>query len=222
MKILEINNTKKGIFIERPNRYLSKISIDGKVELVHVHDPGKLRELLYEGNEVLIRKADNPNRKTKFDLIAAKKDGEYILVNSMYHRYISENFLKRKHKNLRAEVKHGKSRIDFLANDNIWIEIKGCTLSENGVAKFPDAPTKRGLKHLNELMDLKNQGYESHVYFLIFADAECFSPNYETDPEFSETLEKALESGVKIFPLLFSFEKNYVIFKRQIPMLFGR
>jgi sugar fermentation stimulation protein A len=222
MKILEINNTKKGIFIERPNRYLAKIYINDKIELVHVHDPGRLRELLYEGNEVLIREAYNPNRKTRFDLIAAKKDGEYILVNSMYHRYVSENFLKTKYKNLRSEVKHGKSRIDFLANDDTWIEIKGCTLSENGVARFPDAPTKRGLKHINELIDLKNQGYEACIYFLIFAEAEYFSPNYETDPEFSEKLEKAFENGVKIFPLLFSFEDNFIIFRKQIPLLLRR
>lgn len=211
MEILKINDTEKGIFIERPNRYLAKIEINNVVEDVHVHDPGRLKELLYPGNVVLIKREDNTNRKTKYDLIAAKKENEIVLVNSKYHRYIAEKILKNKYDNIKAEVKYRNSRIDFLAEDKIWIEIKGCTLSKNNVALFPDAPTKRGLKHLNELIELKEKGYEAHIYFLIFAKALYFSPNYETDPNFSNKLYEAVDKGVKVFPLLFSFKNNTII-----------
>ncbi|KLO21076.1 sugar fermentation stimulation protein [Marinitoga sp. 1197] len=219
MKIFEIKNTQKGIFIERVNRYLAKILINDKIEDVHVHDPGRLKELLYKNNSVLIKRVYNPKRKTKYDLIAAKKFKEFVLVNSIYHRYIAENILRKKYKNLKPEVKYNNSRIDFLANEKIWIEIKGCTLSENNIAKFPDAPTKRGLKHLNELIELKEKGYESHIYFLVFSTAEYFSPNYETDPEFSKKLIEAYKKGVKIFPLLFSFKNNLIIFERKLDIL---
>ncbi|GAB6189305.1 DNA/RNA nuclease SfsA [Marinitoga arctica] len=220
MKIIEINDTQKGIFLERTNRYLAKIKINNQIEDVHIHDPGRLKELLYKNNEVLIKKVNNLKRKTKYDLIAAKKNDDYVLINSMYHRYIAEKILKKKYKNIRAEVKYKNSRIDFLIDDNLWIEIKGCTLSENNVAKFPDAPTKRGLKHLHELIELKEEGYKSHIYFLIFSKAKYFSPNYETDIEFSLKLEEAYQKGVKIFPLLFSYENNFIIYKKKLPIMF--
>lgn len=216
MKVYNIGEAIPGIFIERPNRYLAKIKINNKIEDVHVHDPGRLHELLYKNNEVLIKKVNNLKRKTKYDLIAAKKEDDYVLVNSMYHRYIAEKILKEKYKDLKAEVKYNNSRIDFLANNNIWIEIKGCTLSKNDIALFPDAPTKRGLKHLNELIELKNMGYETHVYFLIFSKAKFFSPNWETDPEFSKKLIEAKRAGVKIHPLLFSYKNDIIYFEKEI------
>ncbi|SHE96383.1 sugar fermentation stimulation protein A [Marinitoga hydrogenitolerans DSM 16785] len=219
MKVFEIANTIKGVFINRSNRYLAKVLINDKIEDVHVHDPGRLKELLYKNNSVLIKRVYNPKRKTKYDLIAAKKSKEFVLVNSMYHRYIAENILRKKYKNLNPEVKYNNSRIDFLAENQIWIEIKGCTLSENNIAKFPDAPTKRGLKHLNELIELKEKGYESHIYFLIFSTAEYFSPNYETDPKFSKKLIEAYKKGVKIFPLLFSFKEGIIYFERYLDIL---
>ncbi|KAF2955338.1 DNA/RNA nuclease SfsA [Marinitoga sp. 38H-ov] len=219
MKILEINDLINGIFIERTNRYLSKIKFNNEIFDVHVHDPGRLKELLYPGNKVLIKKANNINRKTKYDLIAAKKNNEFVLVNSMYHRYIAENFLRNKFSDLKAEVKYNNSRIDFLANGKIWIEIKGCTLSENGIAKFPDAPTKRGVKHLNELIELSEKGFEAQIYFLIFSASKYFSPNLDTDPEFSKFFYLAIEKGVKVFPLLFSFENGKILFKREIKII---
>ncbi|OQY10565.1 MAG: sugar fermentation stimulation protein SfsA [Marinitoga sp. 4572_148] len=216
MKILKIKNTEKGIFLERTNRYLAKVKINNKTEDVHIHDPGRLKELLYTGNDVLIKRVNNSRRKTKYDLIAAKKESEFILVNSMYHRYIAEKILKEKYDNIRAEVKYGNSRIDFFVDNRIWIEIKGCTLARNDIALFPDAPTKRGLKHLNELIELKEKGYEAHVYFLIFTKSKYFSPNFETDPEFSNKLYESIEKGVKVFPLLFSFENNEILFKGNL------
>ncbi|WP_129407876.1 DNA/RNA nuclease SfsA [Marinitoga lauensis] len=216
MRIYSIGETIQGIFLERPNRYLAKVLVKNRIEDVHVHDPGRLKELLYENNDVLIKEVNNPKRKTKYDLIAAKKEDEYVLVNSMYHRYIAEKILKEKYKDLKAEVRYNNSRIDFLADSKIWIEIKGCTLSKNNIALFPDAPTKRGLKHLNELIELKNKGYETHVYFLIFSRAKYFSPNWETDPDFSKKLIEAKKNGVKIYPLLFSYKNNIIYFEKEI------
>lgn len=221
MRIIKIDNTQNGIFLERTNRYLAKVQIDERIENVHVHDPGRLKELLFKNNKVLVKKVNSENRKTKYDLIAAKKENEYVLVHSKYHRYIAEKILRKKYTHLKAEVKYKNSRIDFLAEDKIWIEVKGCTLSDGNIARFPDAPTKRGTKHLEELIELKKQGFEAFVYFLIFANANYFSPNYETDPSFSKKLEEAYNLGVKIVPLLFSLENNWIVFKKKIPLIFN-
>ncbi|WP_231109769.1 DNA/RNA nuclease SfsA [Thermosipho melanesiensis] len=220
MNIIKIDNTQSGIFLERINKYLAKIYLNENVVDVHVHDPGRLKELLFKNNKVLVKKVNSTNRKTKYDLIAAKKEKEYVLVHSMYHRYIAEKILRKKYTHLKAEVKYKNSRIDFLAEDKFWIEIKGCTLSDGNMARFPDAPTKRGTKHLEDLMELKKQGFDTFIYFLIFANANYFSPNYETDLSFSKKLEEAYSLGVKIVPLLFSLENNWIVFKREIQLIF--
>ncbi|NIA23513.1 MAG: DNA/RNA nuclease SfsA, partial [Proteobacteria bacterium] len=214
-----------------PNRFLGKVKREnGEIAEVHVHDPGRLKELLYEGNEVLIRRAKNENRKTKWDLIAAKSEGKWILVNSSFHRNIAEAIIKNRSVSLfrdfdkiMAEVKNGDSRIDFLLikkDRKMWVEVKGCTLKKGKAALFPDAPTLRGRKHLLNLIDSVKRGDESAVLILIFVDAEIFSPNKKTDPEFSDTLKKAYESGVKIYTVVLDYQKNYIHFKGEIPILF--
>lgn len=227
-KLIEINYDKIGIFKSRPNRYLAEVEIDGNIELVHVHDPGRLKELLYEGTKVMVKWAAKEGRKTNWDLIASVEKEEQIILNSMYHRYISEAVVKDeeinplgKLENIKPEVKKGNSRFDFYGEKNgekVWIEVKGCTLVENGVAKFPDAPTERGRRHLEELTEIAQNGEKAAVYILVLREAKEFVPNIETDSKFYNVFYNAISKGVNIFPLQLSYEENKVIYKGIIPI----
>ncbi|TDT68042.1 sugar fermentation stimulation protein A [Hypnocyclicus thermotrophus] len=226
-KILNIPIDKKGIFLERPNRYLSKVKIDNEIIEAHVHDPGRLKELLFENNKVYLQKAINPNRKTKWDVIAADSgDGEKILINSKFHRYISEKILNDfeispfgKIDSIKAEVKYKNSRIDYLlekGNKKIWVEVKGVSLSQDKIAKFPDAPTKRGQKHLKELIELKKTGDRTAIMFLILRNSIKFRPKYETDKEFAKLFYLAKEKGVEIYPILLEYKDKWIYYKKLI------
>jgi len=213
--IYETGETEEGIFLERPNRFICKVKLkDNSEVLVHVHDSGRIKELLYEGNTVNIRRAKNiEKRKTQWDLISAKaEDGEDILLNSAFHRYISENILRDEEISpfgkidfLKAEVKIGHSRLDYLLkkdNKEIWLEIKGASLVENKKVIFPDAPSIRATKHLDTLVNIletKGKDVRASVMFLVFRDSDLFTPNWETDKVFSEAFYQAKNKGVEIF-----------------------
>lgn len=226
MLLYEIESHEEGIFLERPNRFIAKIKLKEEEVIAHVHDSGRLPELLYAGNKVKLRKANNPNRKTSWDVISAKAEKEDVLINSAFHRYISENLLKNekispfgKVDKIKAEVKYGKSRIDFLLekeNKNIWVEVKGVSLSENKVAMFPDAPSVRAQKHLKELMELKEAGHRSAVLLLVLRDSLEFRPKWETDPKFSELFYEAINLGVEVYPVLLSYKNNKIRYKKLI------
>ncbi len=231
-KILKIPHTHTGIFIERSNRFLSHVKIDGKIEKVHVHDPGRLKELLYEGNRVLLKKVDSSKRKTKWDLLAAFYKNTPVFVNSMYHSRIAREIITKNlipflgnYDNLRSEVKLNHSRIDFLiekSNKKIWVEVKGCTLCENGVALFPDAPTKRGARHINSLLEVKDKLNEICLLILIFrSDAKIFSPNEKTDPDFSNIFTEGIKRGLKVFPILLNYDGKWIKYLREIPLKLG-
>lgn len=226
--VLEIPYDEKSVFLSRENRFLGKVKIDGMEERqdVHVRDPGRLEEILYEGNEVLLKKADSDERKTDYDLVAGKVGDDWILVNSGYHRMIMEKIFKDDEMNpikgmdsFKAEQKLGESRIDFLGVRNgsrVWVEVKGCTLAEDGVALFPDAPTIRGKRHLEELMKVRD---DSAVIFLIFRpDAECFLPYKERDPDFSSAFYEAIESGVEFHAIRVEYVDGVLYYKGEIPI----
>ena len=232
MKLLKLKADYEGIFIERINKFLGKVKISDKEEFVHIHDPGRLKELLYKGNRVLIKDENKPNRKTKFDLIAAFKNDHWVLVHSNYHRKIAENIIKNKiigelsrFNKIEAEKKFNTSRIDFLLTDSknqkkLWLEVKGCTLSENGIALFPDAPTKRGTKHLLELLNISKSDDYAGLLILVFRkDSECFMPNEKTDPEFSKAFYTLIKNkNIFIFPVQLTYDGNYVKFKKILPL----
>ncbi len=229
-KIYEINCDQKGIFIERPNRFIAQVKLDtGSLETVHVHDSGRIRELLFEGNRVNIKSASNPKRKTKWDMISAlSDDGEEILINSAYHRYISENIIRDPEispfgniESLKAEVKYGSSRIDYMLTKNgknIWVEVKGVSLSVDRVAMFPDAPSTRAQKHLKELMELLEKGERAAVLLLIFRNSDYFRPKWETDPVFSELFYEARERGVEIYPVQLELKGGDINYKGLLPI----
>lgn len=218
-----------GIFIERPNRFIAHFKLqDGTIAIAHVHDSGRIKELLFPGNKVLLRKAiDISKRKTQWDVIAAlSDDGEEVLINSSIHRYITDNFFKDfsispfgKVDSIKAEVKYGKSRLDYLLiknNENIFIETKGVSLVENKIATFPDAPSIRATKHLNELIQLKKEGNRAVIFLIILKDADYFIPKKDTDPLFFETFYKALSEGVEVYPIQFYFNNGNIFYKNKI------
>lgn len=232
--LLKIEHDATALFRQRPNRFLGVVDIIGpKPEQdvdVHIHDPGRLNDILLPGARLLLRSAKNPARKTKWDLIAGFCNDHWVLVHSGYHRAITEVILNNDQispfgvvKKIAAEVTYRHSRLDFLLtqfdDSKIWIEVKGCTLAENGVASFPDAPTTRGRKHLETLIELRESGERAAVIFLVFRqDANIFAPNADIDPLFTKSFHKAVNAGVEIYPLQFSFNGNRVHYLRNLPL----
>lgn len=231
--LYEIDIDAVGIFIDRPNRFTANFKLDSnEIVTAHVHDSGRLKELLFPGNKVLLRKAKNTeNRKTSWDVIAAiSDDNEEILINSSFHRYIAENLLKHvkispfgDYEKIKPEVKYGKSRLDFLIeknNEKIYIETKGVSLSINKVATFPDAPSIRAVKHLNELIEIKKQGHRAAVLLLVLRDSNFFIPKADTDPLFAETFYTAIKNGVEVYPIQFVFKNGKIYFiKKDIKII---
>ncbi|ADE36693.1 DNA/RNA nuclease SfsA [Methanohalophilus mahii] len=227
-QVMYIGWDAEAVFVSRPNRFVAIVDIllpDMQNVAVHVHDPGRLVYLLYRGNRLLVKKATNPGRKTEWDLIAARKDNEWVLVNSAYHRKIAEWVLSEPDisplgqvDSILPEQKLGDSRLDFLVfkgNKRIWVEIKGCTFIRDEVALFPDAPTTRGKRHLDELILAKKNGDHAAVLFLVFRpDAKYFSPNRLMDPGFYGSYQKAKEAGVDFYPLQFTYRAGNLYFER--------
>jgi sugar fermentation stimulation protein A len=217
-----IENLIHGKFIERPNRFVVIFELEnGSTEIAHLRDPGRLKELLIPGIKLLLRKAfPNPKRKTKYDVIAVFNQNIWVLINSGFHSDIADELIESgqimeiaNYAIQRREYTYGKSRIDFILINpdkiKMLLEVKGCTLVENGLAKFPDAPTIRGKKHLEELSHSMDNGFKAAVLFLILRDDVLeFTPNTQMDPDFSDALIKAKEKGVLIVP--YSFKNVYI------------
>ncbi|MFV0502875.1 MAG: DNA/RNA nuclease SfsA [Lachnospirales bacterium] len=195
-----------GTFIERPNRFIAKVKVNNKIETVHVKNTGRCKELLTKNATVILEKSNNPNRKTNFSLIAVYKNDLLInmdsqVPNKVVYDAINENIINFDVIELKHEVTYKNSRFDiyFKNTKANFLEVKGVTLEENGVAMFPDAVTTRGKKHLLELLDAKENGYGAYVLFLIqFKNPKYFTPNIVGDPEFSKTLKYVHSKGVDI------------------------
>lgn len=198
-------------FINRPNRFNALVELEGEEITVHVPNTGRCKELLVEGVKVLIRKENNPTRKTKYDLISVYKGNELISIDSQIPNKVVMEALQNKkieklirYNNILKEKTFVNSRFDFkLSNDNgeeYYLEVKGVTLEEDGHAMFPDAPTERGRKHLLELIEVKKSGRGAGVLFLLqMNNMKDFAPNDERDNEFGKALREARDNGVDIF-----------------------
>ena len=209
---MKYKNILKGAFIERPNRFIAKVIADGCEHTVHVKNTGRCRELLVNGCTVYLEESDNPQRKTRFDLVAVEKireDGSTVLINmdsqspnTAAFEWVISSGMFSADAEVRREVKHGDSRFDLYVRDGArqaFVEVKGVTLERGGVAMFPDAPTVRGVKHLRGLVDAVAEGYEAYVLFVIqMKGVSSFTPNRETDPAFAEALRNAAKAGVKV------------------------
>lgn len=202
----------KGTFISRPNRFIAEVNIDGRVETVHVKNTGRCKELLIKGCTVYLSLSDNPLRKTAYDLIAVEKERLYkkpliINMDSQIPNAVAVEFLKKgnvfsKNAVIKREVKYDNSRFDIYVEDikeRAFVEVKGVTLENDGIALFPDAPTLRGVKHIKELIKAKKEGYGAYILFVIqMNDVDCFTPNEKTHREFAEILKVAKGEGVEI------------------------
>ena len=196
----------EGIFLARPNRFIAHIEIDGKVEVCHVKNTGRCRELLPVGAKVWCLDAQSPKRKTRYDLITVQKGERLINMDSQAPNMAASEWLKNgglgKIENLKAEQKHGDSRFDFYFEKDgkpCFLEVKGVTLENDGVCAFPDAPTQRGARHLRELAKLAEQGYGAYVLFVIQMEGvKYLHPNDLTDKPFGEALRQAEKAGVQI------------------------
>ncbi len=203
---MKYSDIYKGIFLERLNRFIAICEIDGKEEICHVKNTGRCRELLVKGATVYLEKSSNPNRKTQFDLIAVEKNDRLINMDSQIPNFVVAESLNKIFRDIifvKQEYKYGNSRFDVYVEtktEKIFVEVKGVTLEDDGVVRFPDAPTERGIKHLKELQKAVSEGYRACVVFLVqMQDAKYFEPNFETHPEFASELKKAHENGVEIF-----------------------
>ena len=208
---MRYKNTVKGRFISRPNRFEAYVEVDGEERLCHVKNTGRCRELLKEGAEVILEKAENPKRKTSYDLVAVYKGDILINMDSQAPNKVFADWIRNcdffgEITYVKPECKYKNSRFDFylenMDGSKIFVEVKGVTLENDGVVLFPDAPTERGVKHINELMESVSVGYEAYVFFIIqMKPCKYFMPNRETHKEFAEALERAQASGVKICAL---------------------
>ena len=202
-------NMTPGRFLARPNRFIAHVEIHGQEEIVHVKNTGRCRELLPKGAEVWCQQSDNPNRKTKFDLITVRKGGRLINMDSQAPNTAAGEWLKNgglgEISELKAEYKHGDSRFDFTFikdSKRCFLEVKGVTLENEGVCAFPDAPTERGAKHLRGLTRAVQEGYGGYVLFVIqMADVKYLHPNDATDPEFGKALREAAANGVQVLAM---------------------
>lgn len=194
----------KAKFLSRPNRFIAYAELDGRIEKCHVKNTGRCRELLAEGCTVYLEQAKNPDRKTRFDLVAVEKNGLLINMDSYAPNLAVGEFLPKlfPDSKIRAEYKHGNSRFDFYIEDNnrkILLEVKGVTLENDGIVMFPDAPTERGAKHVAELAESIGEGYEAYLFFVVqMRGVKYFTLNAATDPKFADEVRKAAGKGVKI------------------------
>lgn len=204
---MRYDNIHKGKFLSRPNRFIANVEIDGKAEVCHVKNTGRCKELLVEGCTVWLEHSDSESRKTAFDLVAVEKGDRLINMDSQAPNKAVGEWLREKNPfgegfSVYPEKKYGNSRFDFYLESQdrkIFMEVKGCTLEKDGVVLFPDAPTLRGVKHIEELAHCLDEGYEAYIMILVqMSDVKYFTPNYDTHPEFGEALEKASRKGVKI------------------------
>ena len=207
-------DTAEARFIDRPNRFIAHVKLGGQTETVHVKNTGRCRELLLPNIPVVLEKSDNPNRKTKYDLIAVrKKNLGWINIDSQApNKVVKEWLTKQDFDVVIPEYSYGDSRIDFYmekGNRKYLLEVKGCTLEIDGTGYFPDAPTVRGVKHIRELMKAQKQGFWCGIAFVIQMNGiEEVLPNKETHPEFGEALSQAKQAGVHVLNLTCSVDKN--------------
>ncbi len=200
-------NIVTGNFLSRPNRFIAQVNIDDTIETVHVKNTGRCKELLTDNAKVFCQHFANTSRKTAYDLISVYKGDKLINMdsqapNKVFKEFLEKNILLKNIELIKPECKFQNSRFDFYVktvDKEIFIEVKGVTLEENGVVMFPDAPTERGIKHLNELVTAKQQGYDVYVVFVVqMENVKYFTPNSKTHKAFADALKNAKDCGVNV------------------------
>lgn len=211
---MRYGNITKGRFLARPNRFIAHVEVKGQIEICHVKNTGRCRELLVPGVAVYLEESSNPSRKTRYDLIAVEKETDRgpLLINmdsqapnKVFGEWAESGAFQTELTMLRPETVYGNSRFDFYWESRLrrgFVEVKGVTLEEEGVARFPDAPTLRGVKHLEELIQARQAGYEAMVCFVIQMEGmKYLEPNDRTHPQFGAALRQAEKAGVEVLAL---------------------
>lgn len=224
---MKYKETEKAVFLKRPNRFIAEVEIQGKRETVHVKNTGRCKELLIPGTEVILEKSGNPNRKTKYDLICVNKQGRLVNMDSQIPNKAAEEWIKKgglfpEEVTIRPEKKYGNSRFDLYVESPVrraFVEVKGVTLEENNTVRFPDAPTVRGIKHVEELIHCMEEGYEAYLLLVIqMKGVKKFMPNWDTQPEFGEALIKAEKAGVKILARDCLVTEDTIEIQEEVPV----
>ncbi|WP_296827990.1 DNA/RNA nuclease SfsA [Treponema sp.] len=229
---MQYSLVKKAIFVERPNRFIAHVLLNGKKETVHVKNTGRCKELLLPESTIYIEESCNPLRKTKYDLIAVEKGKLLINMDSQAPNKVAAEWIKENKdyfyqlQLLKSEYTLGDSRFDFYAEykdkdgrlHKKLIEVKGCTLEKDGIAMFPDAPTLRGLKHVKELTALHKAGsYECMILIIVqMKGCKYFTPNRDTHPEFADALHQAKEAGLQVIAVECQVKPDTLIAQGQI------
>lgn len=222
---MKYNNIYPAVFINRPNRFVANIVVDGEEQVCHVKNTGRCKELLVDGAEVYIQKSDNSLRKTQYDLIAVKKGNRIVNMDSQAPNYLVKEWLLDKNPfgkilYLKSEAKCGNSRFDFYMEterERAYIEVKGVTLENNNIVSFPDAPSQRAVKHLNELSALKKQGYGCYVIFVVqMENVKYFRPETQRHKEFTQALINAHNCGVHIMAVECRVESDFIIIDKEV------
>ena len=224
---MRYENMVPGTFLARPNRFIAHVQIAGSLEICHVKNTGRCRELLPEGAQVWCQQFDSTTRKTKFDLITVQKGARLINMDSQAPNVAAKEWLMAgglgEISQLKAEYTHGDSRFDFsFVKDGkrCFLEVKGVTLEQDGVCAFPDAPTQRGVKHLQGLTRLAGEGYGAYVLFVIqMADVRYLHPNDATDPAFGQALRQAADGGVTVLAMACHVTENTMDIREPVPVV---
>lgn len=207
VNLMKYEGMIEGRFIRRRNRFIAEVAVDGQVETVHVRNTGRLRELFVKDVPVLLEPASNLERKTRYSLICVQKYGQWVNVDSTAPNQVVEEMVREGRlfsdvTYVKREKTFGNSRFDLYVEhggQKHYIEVKGVTLEVDGTARFPDAPTDRGIKHIRELVEARHQGYRVSIIFVIqMKGVKWFEPNVATHPEFADALREAAASGVEI------------------------
>ena len=218
----------RGIFLERPNRFIARVALQGREERVHVKNTGRCRELLVPGAQVSLVPSENPARKTAYDLTAVWKGDMLVNIDAQAPNRLVEEYLPRSGLfsqpiRIRPEYTHGDSRFDFLVEEGErrhLMEVKGVTLEQDGHARFPDAPTLRGVKHIRGLADAREEGFESWLVFVVQMEGmRSVAPNDETHPAFAQALRRAAAEGVHVLALGCHVEPLEVEITHEVPVL---
>ena len=224
---MKYENTKRAVFLDRPNRFIAHVDLNGQTETVHVKNTGRCKELLIPGTEVILEESVNPARKSKYDLICVNKSGRWINMDSQVPNKAAAEWIRAgrlfpEEVTLKTEKVYGNSRFDIYVESpcrKAFIEVKGVTLEENDIARFPDAPTQRGVKHVEELIRCQEDGYEAYLLFVIqMKGIREFEPNWSTHPQFGEVLQKAQNAGVHLLAYDCLIREDYIEIQDPVPI----